>query len=127
MFTFLIALFSIIIKAREEAAKVKHEYIDSAVSLGVDEHTIAKKVIWKSIQPAIIKYLIVLQFNIWSVLIAFEYIKGGYGLGRIYRLALDYKDLSALFTISVIVGVTIYIGTQLIKYYKNKFYHWSLD
>jgi ABC-type nitrate/sulfonate/bicarbonate transport system permease component len=127
LFTFLIALFSIVIKVNEEAAKVKHEYIDSALSLGVNENVIAKKVIWKSIQPGIIKYLIVLQFNIWSVLIVFEFIKGGYGLGRIYRLALDYRDLSALFTISVIVGITIYLGTQLIEYFKNKFYHWSLD
>ncbi|MGD1005868.1 MAG: ABC transporter permease subunit [Ignavibacteriaceae bacterium] len=127
LFAFFIALFSLVIRVNEEAAKVKHEYISSAVSLGVGESVIAKKVIWKSIQPAIIKYLIVLQFNIWSVLIAFEFIKGGYGLGRIYRLALDYNDLSVLFTISIIVGITIYLGTQLIKYFKNKFYHWSLD
>ena len=91
LFAFLIALFSIIIKVKEEAVKVKREYIDSAVSLGADDKTIAKKVIWKSIQPAIINYLIVLQFKIWSVLIVFEFIKGGYGLGRIYRLRLIIK------------------------------------
>jgi len=127
LFAFLIALFSLVIRINEESAKVKHEYIDSAVSLGVNENVIAKKVIWKSLQPSVIRYLIVLQFNIWSVLISFEFIKGGYGLGRIYRLAINYKDLSALFTISIIVGVTIYLGTFLIKYFKNKFYNWSLD
>jgi taurine transport system permease protein len=126
-FAFLMALFSIAIKVREEMGKVKHEYIVSAESLGIDENIIAKKIIWKSIQPDIIKYLVVLQFKMWSVLIAFEFIKGGFGLGRIYRLALDYKDLSALFTISVIIGVIIFIGTQLISYLKNKFYHWSID
>jgi ABC-type nitrate/sulfonate/bicarbonate transport system permease component len=127
LFAFLIALFSIIIKVNEDAAKVKNEYINSAKSLGVAESVIAKKVIWKFIQPSVIKYLIVLQFNIWSVLIAFEFIKGGYGLGRIYRLALSYNDLSALFTVSIIVGISIYLSAQLIKYFKNKFYHWSLD
>jgi ABC-type nitrate/sulfonate/bicarbonate transport system permease component len=127
LFAFLIALFSLVIRINEESAKVKHEYIDSAVSLGVSESVILKKVIWKSLQPSIIRYLIVLQFNIWSVLISFEFIKGGYGLGRIYRLAINYKDLSALFTISIIVGVTIYLGTLLINYFKNKFYNWSLD
>jgi len=127
IFTFSMAFLSIIIKVKEESVKVKREYIDSALSLGLDEHAIAKKVIWKSIQPAIIKYLIVLQFNIWSVLIAFEYIKRGYGLGSIYRLALEYKDLSALFTISIIIGVIIYIGSLSIKYIKYKYYHWSLD
>lgn len=127
LFAFLIALFSIVIKVKEEAVKVKREYIDSAISLGVGNDVIAKKIIWKSMQPSIIDYLITLQFKIWSVLIVFEFIKGGYGLGRIYRLALDYKDLSALFTVSVITGVIIFIVAQLIKYFKNKFYRWSLD
>jgi ABC-type nitrate/sulfonate/bicarbonate transport system permease component len=122
---FLIAFFSLIIKLREEVGNVKREYIDSALSLGITEKEIAKKVIWESLQPAVLKYITVLHFNIWSVLIVFEFIKGGYGLGNIYRIALNYKDLSALFTVSIIISLVIFLINILIHYVKRKFHHWS--
>ncbi len=126
IFSFLIAFFSIMTHLKEEFGNVKREYIESAISLGANEKTVAKKIIWKSIQPQLFKRINFLQFQLWSLTIIFEYISGGYGLGNIYRHALNYRDLSAIFTITIIIGITIFLGTQLIKYLKNKFYHWSL-
>ncbi len=126
IFALLIAFFSIIINLKEESLNVKREYIDAAVSLGMDEKVVAKQVIWKAIQPKMLKHLNLLHFQMWSVLIAFEFIKAGYGLGNIFRIALNYNDLSAIFTISIIIGIVIFLGSQLIKYIKDKFFHWSL-
>ncbi len=123
----VISFFSLIIKMKEESASVGKEYLDSAVSLGADEKTISKKIKWKAVQPKILKHSVQLHFNLWTLAIVFEFIKNGYGLGTIFRLALDYKDLSALFTVSIITGVFIYLGTLLIKYYQNKFCHWSFN
>ncbi|MCL5028839.1 MAG: ABC transporter permease subunit [Bacteroidetes bacterium] len=125
IFVFLISFFFIIVHLKQELRNVKKEYIESAISLGADEKTISKKIIWKSIQPQLFNHLITLHFQLWSLAIIFEFISGGYGLGNIYRRALEYKDISAIFTITIITGITIFLGSQLIKYLKNKFYHWS--
>ncbi len=126
-FLLVTAFFSLIIKAKEEANSVQKEFIDSAVSLGAGENIISRKIIWKSIQPKILKHTILLHFNLWSLAIVFEFIKNGYGLGRIFRLALDYRDLSALFAVSIITGLFVFLGNSAIKFYRNKFCHWSLN
>ena len=126
LFLLTTAFFSLIIKIKEEAVNVKKEYIDSAVSLGADENIIARKITWKAIQPKIIKHTIQLHFSLWSLAIVFEFIKNGYGLGTIFRKTLDYRDLSALFAVSIIIGIFVYLGNSAIKYYRNKFCHWSL-
>jgi ABC-type nitrate/sulfonate/bicarbonate transport system permease component len=127
VFAFITAFFSLIITFQEETKKVGNEYLDSAVSLGAAENIIARKVIWKAVQPKIFKHLYNLHFKIWSILIIFEYIKGGYGLGEIFRLSLTYHDISALFSIAIITGVLIFLGAQIIKYFQNKFCHWSFN
>ncbi len=126
-FLFVTAFFSIIIKMKELYPKVHREYIDSAISLGADEKTISKKIIWKAVQPEMLRHVIQLHFNLWSLAIVFEFIRNGYGLGRIFRLALDYKDLSALFSITLITGILVYLGTIGVKFYRNKFCHWSFN
>ena len=127
VFAFVSAYFSLVIAFMEAAKKVESEYLDSAVSLGAGEGLIAKKIIWKAVQPKLFKHLFSLHFNIWSIIIIFEYIKGGYGLGEIFRLSLTFHDISALFSITLIIGVVIYLGTQAIKYFQNKFCHWSFN
>ena len=127
LFLFVTSFFSLIIKMKEESANIGKEYLDSAASLGADEKTIFRKIIWKSVQPKILKHSVNLHFNLWTLAIIFEFIKNGYGLGKIFRMALDYKDLSALFAASIITGVFVYLGNSAIKYYHNKFCHWSFN
>jgi len=106
---------------------VKQEYIDAAASLGAGKALIARSVIWKSAEPYLIEHLLQIHLYVWSMLIAFEFIKGGYGLGMIFSRALEFKDLSALFSSLLITGITIYLGSLAIKSLKNKFFFWGFN
>jgi ABC-type nitrate/sulfonate/bicarbonate transport system permease component len=125
VFAFVTAFLSLVIFSEKRIENLDVEYIDAARSLGINQNRIRKEVVWKSIQPAVFSHLNELHLHIWSLIIAFEFIKGNYGLGNIFRLALLYRDLSALFSVFIIVGVTIFIGRILIIYLHKKFAFWS--
>jgi len=125
VFAFLTAFISMLIFVQNEIKKVPEEYATSVISLGVNENKINRSVLWKAVQPSLIKHILTLHFYIWSMMLAFEFIKRGFGLGSLFRDALEFRDLSALFSIFLITGVTIYLGTAFIKYIKNKFFNWS--
>ena len=126
IFAFGTAFLSLVIFFQKSIENIKPEYIDAARSLGITEGRIKRKIVWKALQPEIFNHLNELHLYIWSLIIAFEFIKGNTGLGYIFRLALLYKDLSALFSVFIIVGVTIFIGRWIIKYLHKKFAFWSL-
>jgi NitT/TauT family transport system permease protein len=127
IFAFIYAFFSLTSLFIKESEHVSNEYLDSALSLGADEKTISKKIIWNAVQPRLFKQILKLHFNLWSILIIFEFIKGGYGLGEIFKLAFEYRDISALFSVTIITAILIYLGRELIIYLKNKFCHWSFN
>ncbi len=127
IFAFIYAFFSLAILFIKESQHVPNEYLDSAISLGADNKTISKKIIWNAVQPKIFKHILKLHFKLWSIILIFEFIKGSYGLGEIYKLAFIYSDISALFSVTIITGVLIYSGTELIIYLQNKFCHWSFN
>lgn len=127
IFVLGIAFFSLIIKFQDEIKHLNHTYVDSARTLGADEKTISNMVIWKSIQHNLVGHFIELHSYLWSALIIFEFIKGGYGLGNIFKQALNYKDLSALFSVSIITAITIFAGLYAFNYIRNKFFHWSTN
>ncbi|MGA8264489.1 MAG: ABC transporter permease subunit, partial [Ignavibacteriaceae bacterium] len=126
VFAFFTSFLSFIIFLQKKIETLPTEYIDSARSLGISERRVRKEVIWKSLQPEIFNHIDELHLYIWSLIIAFEFIKGNYGLGNIFRQALQYKDLSALFSTFIIVGVTIFLGKTIIAYLNKKFAFWSL-
>ena len=126
IFAFGTSFFSMLIKLKEEVSNTGKEYSDSAKSLGAGDDVVRKKIIWNSAQPGLIRHMLDLHLYLWTVLIIFEYIKGQYGLGNIFRTAMRYSDLSALFTCTLIVGVTVYLGFRLIIYVRNKFFSWSI-
>ena len=126
VFAFFTSFLSFIIFIQKKIEALPTEYIDSARSLGISEKRIRKEIIWKSLQPEIFGHIYELHLYIWSLIIAFEFIKGDYGLGNIFRQALLYKDLSALFSTFIIVGVTIFLGKAIISYLNKKFAFWSL-
>jgi len=125
IFLFVTAFTSIVIFVESQLEDLQMEYLDSARSLGADEPTISKQVVWKMIQPKIFLHILELNTYLWSLAIAFETIKGGSGLGDIFRLALKYRDLSALFSVFLIAGITVFIAKSIIKFLKNKFAFWS--
>lgn len=125
IFAFSAALFSLVIKFKKEINHVKPEYIDSVRSLGASEKFIAKKIIWKSIEPALFSHLNELNFYLWTVLIFFEYIKGTHGLGSVLRLTIQFSDLSAFITSLIIIGLTIFFLVLLINLLKRKYFFWE--
>lgn len=125
VFALCIVFFSIVNKFQMELSHINHNYVDSAKSLGADEKIISNKIIWNSIQHKLADHIIEMHYYLWTVLIIFEFIKGEYGLGVIFKQALNYKDLSALFSASIITGITLFAGLQALKYLRNKFFHWG--
>ncbi len=125
VFVFLISLISMLIKTKDGSLKIKKEYFDASISIGADQKMISKNVIWKSVQPILLDYMTEIHIYLWISLILFEFINGSFGLGAIFKIALKYKDLSALFSISIITGLLIFLGFNIIKFIRNKFIHWS--
>jgi ABC-type nitrate/sulfonate/bicarbonate transport system permease component len=125
IFVFTTALFSFIIEFKKEIKSVKQEYIDAVRSLGANEKFIAKKVVWKSIEPGLFNHIFELHFYLWTVLLVFEYIKGAHGLGSVIKLSIQFNDLSAFFTTLIIIGVTIFVLVLLLKFIQKKYYFWE--
>jgi NitT/TauT family transport system permease protein len=126
-FIFFYSFTYLFIQLECEVKKVKNEFIDAAVSLGAGNDFVSDKVIWKCVVPALAHSLLDYHLNLWMILIIFEVINGGFGLGNILRLALQYKDLSALFSSIIFICFIIFIGKSIIKYFQNKYYSWSIN
>ena len=114
-------------KLENELKNVKSEYIDVSVSLGVPKNFISDKIYWKAIEPALSDSIVELHFYLWSMLIVFEMINGGIGLGAVLRIAVLYKDLAGLFASVLIICLIIFVGSAIVKYFKNKFIFWSIS
>ena len=110
-----------------ELKKVNSEFIDAAVSLGAGKNFLSDKVYWKIVEPALAESFKRLHFYLWSMLIWFEMIKGGFGLGGILKTAILYKDLAGFFACVLIICLIIFIGASIIKYFTNKFVFWSIS
>lgn len=125
VFAFFTSFFSLLFIFNNEKNNVKDEYLSAAESLGANKKEIYKSVILKSIQPSIINHLKTLHFYLWALLIAYEFIKGGFGVGSMLNEVLNYSDLSALFSTVVITGVIIGIGSIIISFIEKKYFSWD--
>jgi ABC-type nitrate/sulfonate/bicarbonate transport system permease component len=125
IFALLVSFFSFAIKIQIETSTIKNIYNDAAKGLGADEKTILKYVKWKSIQPNLIKHIIDSHIYIWTIILFFEFARNGLGLGKIFRQVLEYKDLSALFALFFITGLTIILGRLAINHLKTKHFFWD--
>ncbi len=125
IFAFLTSFFSLLIIFKKESKNVKEEYISAAKSLGADDKKIYKSVVLKCIQPAIIVQIKELHFYLWALLIAFEYIKGGIGVGSMMKDIIAYNDLSALFSTTIIISFVIGIGSSITDFIKERYFSWK--
>ncbi len=125
VFIFLISLTAMMVKTNVASLKINKEYFEASISLGAGQKMISKNVIWKFVQPILLDFMSEIHIYLWISLLMFEFINGSFGLGAIFKTALQFKDLSALFSISIITGLLIFIGFKIIKYIRNKFIHWS--
>jgi len=125
VFAFLISFTSIMIKSKYLGETHGSQYSLSLRSFGIGESSLLRKVVWKAIQPELMTYVIKQNIYLWASVILFEYINLGFGLGTIFRKILQFKDLSALLMMFIIIGASIFISTQVFKFIKNKFYFWK--
>jgi ABC-type nitrate/sulfonate/bicarbonate transport system permease component len=125
IFAFLISFSAFMFRSKHLAENLGSEYSLALQSFGVKTNSISRKVIWKAIQPDLMAHIIRQNIYLWASVILFEYINLGYGLGTLLSKILQFKDLSALVMIFLIIGVSIFISTQLFKLIKNKFYFWK--
>jgi len=125
IFAFLISFSAFMFRSKHLAENLGSEYSLALQSFGIKINSISQKVIWKAVQPDLMAHIIRQNIYLWASVILFEYINLGYGLGTLLRKILQFKDLSALIMIFLIIGVSIFISTQLFKLIKNKFYFWK--
>ena len=112
-------------RSKDLAANLGSEYSLALQSFGIGTNSISRKVIWKAIQPDLLAHVIRQNIYLWASVILFEYVNLGFGMGTLLRKILQFKDLSALVMMFIIIGISIFISTHLFKFIKNKFYFWK--
>lgn len=125
LFIFIVVFNSLLLKHTGLSLNVERAYVDSALSLGAGNSIIANKIIWKSLQPDLMNHIYNSHLYFWTMLIIFEFANYGNGLGFIFRRALEFNDLSALFAVMLIIGLFIFLGSLVIKFSKNKLFFWK--
>jgi len=127
IFVFVIAVAFWLFKVESLQKFVKQSYIDSAKSLNIPKSKIYKDIYWKSIEPQLIISFRKLNIYLWSVAILFEYIVGYFGVGSVYFQAYMYKDISAVFTLTIILSVIICIFDLFLLLIDKQIIFWSSE
>lgn len=127
IFTTFIAFSYLFIKSHNDAKLTPVNYIDSYIMLKANHSFISSNIIWKYIQPQLIEHFKDIHVYLWSLLIAFEYIKGGLGIGSMIRNLFHNHDVSGLFSTLIIIGLIIYLGNFILDVIKRKLFAWSIN
>ena len=122
IFGFFSCLILLFIKLEDELSNMGNEYIDAAVSLGARSGFIAGKIRWKSVEPAVTRYIPEMHIYIWSMIIIIEFIKGGAGLGVVFHQALIFRDLPVLFSTALFTVLFIFFVEIILKYINNRIF-----
>jgi len=125
IFVFLISFTSFMFRSKNLAENLDSEYSLVLKSFGIGANSILRNVIWKTIQPELMAHIIRQNIYLWAFVVIFEYVNLGFGIGTILKKILQFRDLSALVMIFIIIGSSIFISTQLFKFIKNKVYSWK--
>lgn len=125
VFSTILTVFTLTFAVKTAKKNVKSEFLDSASSLGISNKIIKCEIIWKSILPELKKEIFRLHIFLWSVLISFEFIKGGYGLGVLFKSALSYNDISGLVAVTLLTGISIFIFDGALKKILNRVVFWE--
>ncbi|PKL83183.1 MAG: hypothetical protein CVV24_06300 [Ignavibacteriae bacterium HGW-Ignavibacteriae-3] len=125
LFSFLAASFFIFQKLIHESKNIKEEYLLVARNLKTSSYDTYQDVHWKSSLPGIFKQLRQINYQLWFLILTYEFIGDQRGVGAIYHLALQYRDFTALFTLAIMCGILIWFGDLLIKQIHSKFIRWT--
>ncbi len=125
IFALLLSFFSIAITLNSEEKQSKVDYTLAAKGVGAFNKNLLTNVKWKSVQPKIINHIINFHVYFWMMIILFEYVRNGLGLGKIYRQVLEFNDLSALIAMFLITAVSIFLGRLALLHLKKKYFFWE--
>lgn len=125
IFAFMISFTSLMFRLKYLTENVDEGYSLTLRSFGIKENSILRSTVWRAIQPDLIAHVIKQNIYLWSSVIIFEFVNLGFGIGTILRKILQFKDLSALIMIFLIIGISIFISAQILTHVKNKFYFWK--
>lgn len=127
IFAFLISFNSLIYVSKASEESLDFSYYDMVKTFDIEEITIARKVLWRAIQPNLIKHIYNLNIYLWTSVIIFELINQKAGIGKVLRQILYYNDLSALIMCFIIIGSSIFISALLLNFTKRKFFFWEVE
>lgn len=125
IFTFAVSFFLTAGKLYKEAPEVKKEYVETSLSMNISEEKIFSDVIWKASQPKVFNELKNIHLYVFNILIFFEFIKGSYGIGSLYKFTFEYNDFSGFLIVSIFLAIIFYIGNLVIEALKNKLINWE--
>ncbi len=122
LFTSAIIVYKTFLKFDKD--KISDRII-AARSVGIPNQKINKNIVWKFIEPEIVKNFRSKQTFLWSSMIAFEFIQNFSGVGFTLRNAFRYSDLAIIISILIISIVIIFIFDGILMLINKKYFHWS--
>ncbi|QQS34551.1 MAG: ABC transporter permease subunit [Ignavibacteriales bacterium] len=125
VFALLIIFFSHVLTIGKSIKSVNEELLVSSLSFGLSKKVIRNDIIWKSILPKLREQTIETHSLLWTIILTFEFIKGGYGVGAILKMLLEVNDLSGITAVIIIALSLILILTGLSRYLLNKLIFWD--
>lgn len=121
---FITLLFSYQIILNFDSSEIVNQ-INAVKSLGVSDSLIRRKIIWKFMEPEILKNLLEKHLYLWSTVIAFEFIQNSYGIGSVLRSALEFNDLSIIISLIILLSIIVFIGEKLLRFINEKYFFWK--
>lgn len=125
LFTVIVSTFFIAISFMNSAITLPNEYKDAASSLMIQGKKYHKNVTWKYSLPKMFDELHRLHYYLWVLVLIFEFVSAINGFGSIYKLALNYNDLSVIILLGIIIALLIWLGNSIIDYIEKKLIFWN--
>lgn len=95
----------------------KYYYILSTYTLVIKNKP---QLLWKASNKKLLDEFIKVHVFLWSLVLAYEFIKDSNGIGAVFHTALKYNDIPAFFSIIALTSLFIFIGNVLIKFLKDR-------
>ncbi len=127
IFSFVISIVWWIITIESSSKNRNENYLISFKSFGAEKAFLDKNILWEEIKPEVFNELFQYHLHLWALILIYEFIANGYGLGTIMRQTLSYHDLSALILMIVIIPVIIFAGHSLLNFLEDKFIFWEAE
>lgn len=125
VFSFLLTVLWLLVQFHSNEIKKNENYLLAFKSMGGNSAFINKNLLWNELKPGIFKRLYPFHIYLWTLILIFEFIHDGYGIGTIFKKALYYIDFSVLILMIILVPVIIYCGFICLKLIEDKFVFWE--